>query len=112
MSINVVPGILNVSAYEGDNFAILVTIKNNGQGANITGWSFKSEVRAIDVLFELTPQVVDAENGVVRFYVEPATLDESTRGSHRYDVQATDDTGGVRTLFRGTFKVIGDVTKT
>lgn len=82
---------------------------------DITGWAFRIQFRyrkktgaiVLDVTDGSGITIVDAPNG--RFDLDAFTLAWEV-GCYQYDVQATKDTGQLKTYVRGSMEVIQDTT--
>jgi hypothetical protein len=106
----------------GDTYAIVVQLTDGDVAGNppidITGWSFLLTVDpspdpadALSNLFQLVGTIVDAPNGKVRFGPLSAPQADQEPGTYYYDVQATNTVPEIRTVLRGEWPVVQDITK-
>jgi hypothetical protein len=61
-------------------------------------------------LFQLTGTITDAANGIVQFGMTALQADQ-TPATYYYDLQQTDGAGKIRTICKGEFKFVQDITK-
>lgn len=106
----------DIIRYRGDTRRIRRTVKSGGSPVNITGWLFlltvsseKSPADTTSQVAQIAGVIADAAGGVVDF--TPAAGDVDTAGAYYYDIQATDDSGSVTTLVKGTLTLLQDITK-
>lgn len=107
-----------ISRYRGDTAADEFTILDENQlPVNITSFSFVLSVNTLKnppdgttELYRITGTILDGPNGVVEF--TPSSLQANqTPGKYFYDVQMTDAGGRIRTIDKGTYKYLQDITK-
>jgi len=112
--------ILRLPIVRGDNVAFTLGFGTRGAGYDLTGYTFKSQIRATPdssgALAELTcavvtPQVGDAR-GNVTFTLGPEYSALLPVGEFVWDVQVTDPLGFVETWVTGPAVIVGDVTRT
>lgn len=94
-----------------------------GNPENVTGWSFHFTVKSApadadaDAVFQLTSTaaqiVVDvAATGLGRLLVRAAHTKQQAPGRYFADLQATTSGGQIKTLYRGVFNLIPEITAT
>lgn len=102
----------------GDTFAIQIQIQDSaGAAINITGFSFLLTVDPSDEpadalanIYQLTGVIDDAPNGLVSFAPSaPNAL--AAPGDYFHDIQQTDAGGLLRTIAKGAWQIIQDITK-
>lgn len=103
----------------GDTEPMVFTIKDgDGNVIDVSGWSFLFTVdpapdptTTANNLFQLTGSfVTDGTDGQVQF--EPSAVEmDQTPDTYFYDLQRTDGAGKIRTLMKGSFIVLPDITK-
>ncbi|MDX1526995.1 MAG: hypothetical protein R3337_00120 [Gammaproteobacteria bacterium] len=108
--------------YRGDDFVRVLTFKKNGIARDVTGFTFTLTVNsdedpttAANQVLQETGVPTDATNGIVSFTpvgdmdaltVTPAGAD------YYYDIEETHTASGrKRTIAKGKFKVLQDITK-
>lgn len=107
-----------ITRYRGDTAADEFTIQDEaGQPVNITSCSFILSVNTLKnppdgttELFRVTGTILDAPNGVVEFTPSSLQANQSP-GKYFYDVQMTDAGGRIRTIDKGLYKFLQDITK-
>lgn len=112
------PTRINITRVRGDTYPFTFTIKDSGGAAvNITGCSFVLTVASLENppdattnVLQLAGTLADAAGGVVRFH--PSALDaDKPPGTYYFDVQMTDSVADVRTVVKGRYLVLQDITK-
>jgi hypothetical protein len=108
----VLPAKLNYKILRGDDFADVVTIKENGSPIDVSTREFAAQVRSTpdgDVVAEMDIDMSSAASGEVGYSI-PDTDTADMSGQYVWDFQQTvfDIT---RTLIAGTFTVEKDVTR-
>lgn len=108
-----------ISWGRGDSRAKVFQIKDaDGVVVDITGFAFKltcntnrnPTISDGTELFSLTGVITDAANGKVAF--TPSTVEtDQTPGTYYYDIQMTDGSGGIETLFKALLLIEQDITK-
>lgn len=109
----------NITRVRGDTFPFSFRIKDsNGAAVDITGFSFKLSVDTNEEptdetsqLFKLTGTVTDGPNGIVQFTLSAVQADQ-TPSTYYFDLEQTDLVAKIRTVAKGEWNVIQDVTKT
>lgn len=109
---------LNLTRYRGDTNPDKITVlsQTTGEPINISGYSFILTVdpygdpaSAASNLYSLNGSITDAVNGVVEF--TPSALQADLVGDFFYDIQMTDASGRKRTISRGQYTYLQDITK-
>lgn len=108
-----------IERYRGDTVADEFTIVDeNGTAVDITGFSFKLTVNSLKnppddttQLYSLTGVITNASGGVVEFAPSSIQANQSP-GKYFYDVQMTDAGGKLKTIEKGVYKYLQDITKT
>lgn len=102
----------------GDTYAdqFAISSKQTGESVNITGFSFlltldpeKYPVNSDNNIYQLVGVITDAAGGVVEF--SPSAVQSDLVGKNFYDVQMTDAAGKIRTIAKGSYKYVQDITK-
>ena len=110
--------------YRGDDksFAVSVVEKTTGDPVDLTGWAFKSTVKALNVLSEADDTNAAVQVDVAALAGAPAvagtftlTLDSAQTvnlvpGTYYFDVQA-EINGAVTTVLAGNILVVADATR-
>jgi len=115
---NQLPTELDISRIRGDTFSFAVLIEDSdGDPINITGATFLLTVDpaadpADDTnnLFQLTGTIIDGPNGKVQFTLSSLEADQDP-DTYYYDLQMTSGSA-IRTIMKGQWIVIQDITKT
>ena len=115
---NPTPTTINYCRSRGDTFAIQIAIENSAGGPiDISGFSFLLTVDpssepadALGNIYQLTGVIDDAPNGLVSFAPDP-TEAMSAPGDYFYDIQQTDAGSLVRTIAKGDWQILQDITK-
>lgn len=95
----------SVSHKQGDHFEWVVTLTDDNLAVDITSWSIRAQIRNNDTLIaSLTITKTDPTNGVFTASATAAQTDTWAAGSHRCDIEFTDDNSIV--LSTNTFEVI------
>ena len=106
----------NITRYRADDFPIRVTIKDaNGNALDITGCTFLLTVSeeadpsdAVEEIFSAVGTIIaPASSGVVEFS-PPGT---SVVGVFYFDIQMTDSLGKIKTIDKGQYTILQDITK-
>lgn len=106
------PGRLDVRHTRGDAAAFQVTINEGGEPADITGRTYKAQIRrkpAAVVAAEITVTVTDAGEGVLVVSLDE-DVSRSLSGIYTWDFEQT-ASGQRRTLLYGEWIVDDDVTR-
>ena len=117
-TLNVCPIALDFCISRGDTTPWTFTIQDSdGVAVDITGFSYLLTVDPSDVpidalnnLFQLTGTLITPLSGIVQFEMSAVQADQ-TPSEYFYDLQQTDGTGKIRTITKGIFEFIQDVTK-
>lgn len=112
------PDEIDLCRARGDTFAMQFTVKDSaGVPINITGATFLMTVDpdsepadATANLFQLTGTITDAVNGIVQFQPNATQMDQPA-DIYFYDIQMTDASSAIRTIAKGKFEILGDITK-
>ena len=101
-----------ISCFRGDNKPFRLTVLDkDGNPVNVAGWSFVfSFARRLGdaPVHQVSGVIEDAANGRVLFELTPTHTAKA--GTYYFDVQATTNTGQVRTLAAGKLVIKQDVT--
>lgn len=110
----------NITRVRGDTKKINLTIVDGPEGGqqtpvDLTLWSdffltvdpSRAPANALNNVEQMTGNVEVATDGTVSF--TPAF--DTAAGSYWFDIQATDEDGGIRTLVMGKYTLIQDITK-
>jgi hypothetical protein len=89
----------------------------DGAVVNISGCTFKLTVNSLKdppstatQLFTVDGVITSAVAGEVEF--SPTSLQaDQTPGRYYYDVQMTDGAGAIRTVYKGVYRILQDITK-
>lgn len=102
----------------GDTRPILFQLFDPGTGEpeDITGYSFLLTVDTLQNPPDATTQVVQLTGAIVTavsgiFAFTPTALESDLLGAHYYDLQVTDDLGGIDTVEKGRISFRQDITK-
>lgn len=106
-----------ITRYRGDSAPDLFTITRDGVAVNITGCTFKLSVNSeknpsstATQLFTVTGTITSATAGEVQF--SPTTVQANQApGRYYYDVEMTDASGAIRTVVKGVYRFVQDITK-
>ena len=108
----------DITRKRGDTYGIEFAITDSsGTAIDVTGYTFlmtvdtsKAPTNSDNNVFQLTGTITDAAAGLVEF--APTALQaDMTPGTYFFDCQMTDDTGRIRTIDSGKFKIVQDITK-
>jgi len=102
----------------GDTYSIEIAIKDSSSVAvDVTGFSFlltvdpsASPTDALANIYQLTGTIDDAPNGLVSFPVSAANA-LAAPGNYYHDIQQIDAAAKVRTIAKGKWTVLQDITK-
>lgn len=115
---NPTPTPIDYCRARGDTFAIQIKIENSAGGAiDIAGFSFLLTVDPSDEplddvnnVYQLTGTIDDAPNGLVSF--APSVGEAAAApGDFFYDIQQTDAGSLIRTIAKGEWQILQDITK-
>lgn len=112
-----IPTTINITRTRGDTFPFVMTITDSaGAAIDITGFSFLLTVDPSDEpadatgnVFQLVGAVIDAVNGKVQF--TPSVADADNVGEFFHDTQQIDAASAVRTIAKGKYTLLQDITK-
>lgn len=94
----------SVTHKQGDTFEWIVTLTDDQLPVDITSWGIRAQIRNNDTLIAtLTITKTDPTNGVFTASATAAQTDTWAAGSHRCDIEFTDDNSVV--LSTNTFEV-------
>lgn len=105
-----------ITRSRGDTYKMGFIVKSNGVALNVTGCTFrltvdpsKNPVTDVANLFSLTGQIENGPAGLISFDVSPTQADHI--GHYFYDLQMVDGAGLIRTVQKGKFDFVQDITK-
>jgi len=109
---------INYSRHRGDTYAIQIAIKDAAAAAiDITGFSFlltvdpsETPTDALANIYQLTGTIDDGPNGLASFAPD-ATDALAAPGNYFYDIQQIDAGTLVRTIAKGKWEILQDITK-
>ena len=112
-----VPGNYNITIYEGTNFNLSLTWKDdNGDPIDLTNWSAKMHIRnnTEDVAFlDCTPYfTLGGVAGTITLELPPTFIVDVGYNSGVYDIDMHHTSGRVERLLLGTVTIIDEVTRT
>jgi hypothetical protein len=100
--------------YRGDSFSLRVRLDDvTGQPVDVTGWSWLCQLRSpLDALIgTLDVDTSKAGSGELRLSLAPEVTASLVPGDLVWDLQASDVTGGVRTVLTGKLRIRADVSR-
>lgn len=107
------PAILNIDGWQGDDFELTITMKEEGteNPIDISGHTFATVIStdpgsANAGSFVTT--IVDGPNGVLRLEIDGETTAKLTR-AYNWELQGTDTSSKVKTYLRGKIKFDKDI---
>ena len=112
------PATIHLERMRGDTFPMQFSLnQSDGSALPITGFTFLLTVdpsegpdNADSNLFQLTGTIVDGPGGVVSF--APSAIESNQLpGEYYYDIQMIDASLAVRTVAKGKFTFLQDITK-
>jgi len=103
---------------EGDDFPYQITVvDSDGTAVDLTGYTFYMTVKDnkqdsdSQVIFKKTvTSIPSPELGIVTITVDRADTLTVSPGDYPYDIKYKDDSGDVRTVFRGKFRIVQAIT--
>ena len=112
------PDAVDISRVRGDTYPFVFTVQDSdGSAIDITGFTFtltvdpeESPVDAANNLFALTGSVLVGADGTVEFQPTTEQSDQEPAGYY-YDLQMTDLSTDIRTIAKGAWTVVQDITK-
>lgn len=114
----VIPNAIDITRVRGDTFPFTFTIKDSAGGVVvITGYTFKLTVDPSDEppnaennLFVLNGDIGDGTKGEVEFTPTAEQADQ-VPATYYFDVEMTDTASAIRTIVKGEWVVVQDITK-
>ena len=109
---------MDIERYRGDTAAdsILVVNETTGTPANLTGSTLvmtldskRNPTDSSTQVYQLTGVSSSPISGVVEF--SPSLVQSNLIGLYYYDIQLTDSNGLIRTISKGTYQYLQDITK-
>jgi hypothetical protein len=102
-----------VDAYRGDTVKLKVELFGATGGVDIAGWLWEAQVRdATDAeVASMSTVLVDVDKGVIELGLSPAQTGALVPGDFTFDLEATDASNAVRTLFVGRMRIRPDVSR-
>jgi len=112
---NLSPARLDLDVYRGDSLSLRLQLLSHGAPVNIDGWVFTAHVRespdgVLLQKFTVDQGVAVPAFGVLRLLLHGVVTDKLPVGVLVWDLQSVDPFLRVRTLLRGEFVVMADVT--
>ena len=112
------PSDVDIDRVRGDTYPFIFTVNDSaGSPIDITGYSFlltvdpeESPTDATNNLFQLTGSIVSGPAGTVEFSLTALQADQEPAGYY-YDLQMTDTATDIRTIAKGAWNVVQDITK-
>lgn len=108
---------MSITRYRGDTAPDQFTITRDNAAVSIAGCSFKLTVNPeknpvddTDQLFSVTGTITSAVAGEVEFSPNSTQADQ-VPGRYYYDVEMTDGVGAIRTVVKGVYRFVQDITK-
>lgn len=109
-----------ITVYRGDNWPLVITVKNKTTGAaiNVTGFQFMltvdrkenpTTVPSPTKVFEVAGVVTNGAAGQVTF--TPSSVNHASVGNFFYDIQMTNTQNNVKTIAKGNYTITQDITK-
>lgn len=113
------PTALNISRTKGDTYAEEFLVKDSaGAAIDVTGFSFLLSVDPnpdpeddTTRSFQITGVLVDAANGRISFAPDATQADQLEPGTYFYDIQQTDGASAVRTIAKGQYIILPQITQ-
>lgn len=109
----ILPARLDIKLWRGDTVLVPVQIKESGAPANVTGRTYKAQVRREadgPVVASFTVDSTAAATGVIGLNLNASTTEALAPGSYIWDLEQK-TAGSVRTLLAGHVEVRGDVSR-
>jgi hypothetical protein len=113
------PTPLNIDLYRGDDYSWEFRFTSAGTVQDITGWTIYFTVKRYitdadedAIIQKIITTHTDPTNGISQVSLSHSETILFPVGSWLYDVQIKTVAGEIYTLFKGSFKVIQDVTLT
>jgi len=101
---------------QGSDFAIDLTITENGSAKNLTGYAGRAQIRSThsssSVAASFTVSVVNAANGTMKLELGSSTTTSMTAGRYVYDLEIhTSGDATVKRLLQGSVTINPEVTR-
>lgn len=101
---------------QGADFKFDMTISNDdGTAKNITNYTFSSSIKksyySSTTTANLTPTIVDANSGLVRFAITAANNSTIKAGRYLFDIKQVDTSNNVSRIVEGLFIVNPRITE-
>lgn len=108
----------NFTKFRGDDITINLAFKDaDGVAQDITGWTTFMTIKSsiddpdVDAVFQEDVTIHDSPaDGLTHFTITDADSDALV-GDYVYDIQYKDSTGLIKTVMKGTFTFVKDVTR-
>ena len=106
----------NLTIEQGADFAIQLTLSEDGSAKNLTGYSARAQLRQkktdASPAATFTCTVTDAPGGKIKMALSNSVTTDLTAGIYVYDLELfTADDGNVTRLLEGQATVVAEVTK-
>ena len=106
------PGFKSFKLYRGDSFSFRLTLSSSSLPYNLTGSTFKSQIKEkgkTAIAAELTPVVENAVSGIVTFVLTTTESDKLIPGKkYFYDIEMTKNQSK-STILAGPIVVVADI---
>lgn len=107
-----------ITRYRGDTASDIINVTDaNGDAIDVTGYTFYLTVNTernptddSNQLFQITGTIVGSPINTV-FFTPSSVQADQTPGRYYYDIQMEDSSGRIKTLQKGTYKFLQDITK-
>lgn len=113
-----IPARIDMAAYSGDDFAMVITVTVGGLPADLTGSSALMQIKASAKATTPQLQLSSPANGItfptastIKVELTAAQTAALIGARWVYDLQITDSLGKVRTYLVGDFTINSDVTR-
>jgi hypothetical protein len=109
-------GKYNIEIDQGSDFALDVTVKEDGSAKDLTGYSARSQMRAkksdASAAASFTCTVTDAANGILKMELSNSTSSNMTAGRYFYDLEIyTSGDAIVKRILEGEVNIDREVTR-
>jgi hypothetical protein len=109
-------GKYNIEIDQGSDFALDVTVKEDGSVKDLTGYSARSQMRAkksdASAAASFTCTVTDAANGILKMELSNSTSSNMTAGRYFYDLEIyTSGDAIVKRILEGEVNIDREVTR-
>ena len=110
---------MHLKRYRGDTYKHLLVIQDsNGNPIDITGYSFiltinkeRDPTDGSNIVLTMTGVIEDAAEGKVALQPALNDINAADIGSWYFDIQQTDGAGDIRTLVKGRYDILQDISK-